>query len=97
MRKIQLSEKQKLALDLIDDLQIVDLLFGGGAGGGKSMLVCMWMILRCRNYPGIRIGLGRRELTRLKQTTVVTLLREAQPLLGVKAGEFVYSDHKGTI
>lgn len=97
MRKIQLSEKQKLALDLIDDLQIVDLLFGGGAGGGKSMLVCMWMILRCRNYPGIRIGLGRRELTRLKQTTVVTLLREAQPLLGVKTGEFVYSDHKGTI
>jgi phage terminase large subunit len=97
MRKIQLSEKQKLALDLINDNQVVDVLFGGGAGGGKSILSCIWMVLRCRDYPGIRIGLGRKELTRLKQTTVQTLLREAHPLLGVKPGEFVYSDHKGTI
>ena len=75
--KIKLSRKQILFLKLLDDPQIVDILFGGGAGGAKSLTVCLWMILECRNYPGIRIGLGRKELTRLKQTTLVTLLNEA--------------------
>lgn len=95
--KIILSQRQRLALDLFEDQRVVDLLFGGGAGGGKTILVCAWIILQCRNYPGIRIGLGRKELTRLKQTTVVTLLREAHALMGVKPGEFFYSDHKSTV
>jgi len=95
--KIKLSRKQILFLKLLDDPQIVDVLFGGGAGGAKSLTVCLWMVLECRNYPGIRIGLGRKELTRLKQTTLVTLLNEAHPLLGVNKGEFNYQEHKGLI
>lgn len=55
------------------------------------------MLLECAKYPGIRIGLGRKELTRLKQTTVVTLLREVHPVLGVKPSEFTYQDQKGLI
>lgn len=94
---MKLSPKQHLALQLLDDPKIVDLTFGGGAGGGKTGLVCVWMVLRCRNYPGVRIGLGRKELTRLKQSTLVTLLREVHDWLGVKHHEFNYNDQKSTV
>lgn len=55
------------------------------------------MVLECRNYPGIRIGLGRKELTRLKQTTLVSLLREAHPILKVTKNDYTYSDQRGQI
>lgn len=95
--KIKLSRKQQLALSILDDPQIVDMLFGGGAGGAKSITICIWILLQCRNFPGIRIGLGRKELTRLKQTTVVTLLREVHRMFEVSSAEFNYSEQKGLI
>ena len=95
--KLKLSPTQSLALRLLHDPQIVELLFGGGGGGGKSFLVCIWMVLECRNYAGIRIALGREELVRLKQTTVVTLISKVHPLFGITEAEFVYNEQKGTI
>ena len=80
---LKLSRKQKRALDLLNDPQVTDLLFGGGAGGGKSVLVCIWMVLQCRDYPGIRIALGRKEMKRLKETTIVERCREP---FGLPAG-----------
>lgn len=55
------------------------------------------MVLECRDYPGIRIGLGRKELTRLKQTTLASLFREAHPLLHVGSANYHYSDQKGLV
>lgn len=95
--KIKLSEKQKIALDLLDDQQVTEIYFGGSAGGGKTLLLCLWILLQCRNYPGIRIGLGRKELTRLKQTTVVSLLREAHRMLEVSNQDYTFQDQKGLI
>lgn len=94
---MKISQKQQLTLELLNNPQIVDLLLGGGAGGAKSLTACMWMVAECRNYPGIRIGLGRKELVRLKQTTVVSLLREVHPLMGVKDYEYVYNEQKSII
>ncbi len=94
---LKLSDKQKVGFDILNDPQCVEVYWGGAAGAGKSLMVCLWMLYQLRDYPGIRIGLGRKELTRLKQTTVVTLLREAHPLMKVKIGSFNYSDHKGLI
>lgn len=94
---LKLSRKQNEALSILNDPQVVDIDFGGASGGSKSWTVCLWMLLECINYPGIRIGLGRKELTRLKQTTVVTMLREVHPIMGVAKHEFVYNDHKATI
>jgi hypothetical protein len=88
--KLQLSQTQSLALRLLHDPTVVELVFGGGAGGAKSFIVCIWMVLECRNYPRIRIGLGREELKRLKQTTLVTLLSKVHQLLGVKESEYAY-------
>lgn len=91
---LTLSPKQALAIQLLDNPQVVDITFGGGAGGGKTLLVCLWLAMRCRKYPGIREGLGRKELSRLKQTTLVSLLREAHPILGVSNSDYQYNDHK---
>ena len=95
--RMKLSRKQHEALQILSDPQIVDALLGGGAGGSKSLTICLWMLFELRNFPGIRIGLGRKELTRLKQTTVVTLLREAHPMLGIKEKDYTYSEQKGVI
>lgn len=94
---LTLSRKQETARSLLNDPQVVELYYGGSAGSGKSLLVCLWMLEQIRRYPGIRIGLGRKELTRLKQTTVVTLLREAHPLMKILPSSFVYADQKGLI
>lgn len=94
---LKLSQKQKLTLDLLDDPTVVELDYGGAAGGAKTWTAALWMVRECRQYPGIRIGLGRKELTRLKQTTLMTLLREVHPTLGVQPGEYTYQDQKGLL
>jgi len=90
MPNITLSRKQQLAFNVLADPYVVELLFGGGAGGGKSLLVTMWMVIECRKYPGITIGLGRKEMSNLGKTTVATLLTEAHKYLGVSADDFTY-------
>lgn len=94
---LKLGKKQIFTLELLDNPTIVDMLYGGGAGGMKSWTVCLWMVLQCRNYPGIRIGLGRKEITRLKQTTLITLLREVHPRLGITEKEYTYNDKKNSV
>lgn len=95
--KLKLSEKQLLAFELLDDPQVVELDFGGAAGGAKSWTVGLWMVLQCKQYPGIRIGLGRREMVRLKQTSLVTLLREVHPILDIQEADYTYSDGKNVV
>ena len=85
MPNITFSRKQNLAFGVLTDPFVVELLFGGGAGGGKSLLVTTWMAVQCKQYPGITIGLARKEISNLGKTTVQTLLTEAHPLLGVVA------------
>ena len=92
-----LSSRQQIAIELLNHPQVTDLSYGGGAGGGKSFVVAWWMLMQCLQYPGIRIGLGRKSLTRLKQTTLVTILREVHPLMGVKEREYKYSDYRNII
>lgn len=90
MAPLKLSLKQKTAFDLLDDPTVVELLYGGGAGGGKSWLICLWAVIQCRKYPGIAIGLGRKEISNLGKTTALTLLTEVHPALGVRSDDFRY-------
>ena len=85
-QKIVMSETQALSFEILSDPQYTDILFGGSAGGGKSFFVCFCAVLECRNYPGISIGLGRKSLKRLRQTTLQTLLQKVHPLFGVIEG-----------
>lgn len=92
-----MSETQSLSFKILDNPQFTDVLFGGSAGGAKSFFVCLWAVMQCRNYEGIVIGLGRKELKRLKRTTLVTLLSKVHPEIGVKDHEFNYNAQSDVI
>lgn len=65
-----LTKKQTQALDYLEDNVTTEVLFGGAAGGGKSMLGCYWQLKRRIKYPDTRGLIGRASLTTLKSTTL---------------------------
>lgn len=66
------TKPQKLAWKYLQDKITTEILFGGGAGGGKSVLGCAWLILMAAQYEGSRWLLGRSVLKNLKETTLRT-------------------------
>lgn len=70
---MRLSAKQTQCLDVLEDKQTTEIIFGGGAGGGKSIVGC-YDITKCSlKYPGIRSVIGRNSLKTLKETTLNSL------------------------
>lgn len=70
---IELFRKQSEAFRILTSPEynnISELLYGGAAGGGKSILGCVWLIHQCLRYPGTRWVMGRNTLKTLKQTTL---------------------------
>jgi phage terminase large subunit len=79
--------RQSEALKFLSaDSQVETILYGGAAGGGKTMLGCMWQILRRLKYPGTRSLIGRAKLDTLKKTTMNTFFQVAADI-GLRAGE----------
>lgn len=64
--------KQHLAYQVLFNDFTSFLLFGGGAGGGKSWFGCEWLLTNCYKYPNSKWFIGRKELTRLMSTTYLT-------------------------
>jgi hypothetical protein len=75
---IRLSDKQKQALEVLQDKTTNELFFGGAAGGAKSFLGCFWILKMCLKYPGTRWLIGRSVLKTLKETTIKTLFEVLQ-------------------
>jgi len=75
MKEFELTQKQSLAWSYLRDQQTMFLLFGGGAGGGKSYLGVGWLVTMCIYYPGTKWFIGRKELKRLMTTTYLTFLK----------------------
>ena len=67
-----ITAKQDIAFQYLKDNETNEILFGGGAGGGKSWFICAALISYCIEYKGIRVLLGRSKLTALKTTTLNT-------------------------
>jgi phage terminase large subunit len=90
--------RQSEALKFLSvDSDVETILYGGAAGGGKTMLGCMWQILRRLKYPGTRSLIGRAKLDTLKKTTMNTFFQVAHEI-GLKAGEdFIYNQQSHTI
>jgi hypothetical protein len=72
--KIDLSRKQTEAIKYLEDDFTTEILYGGGAGGGKSYLGAWWLLKNCIKYPGTRWVMGRAKLKTLKETTLKSLL-----------------------
>lgn len=68
-----LTKKQSAALDFLQDKTTNELIFGGGAGGAKSVLGCYFAAKCSLKYPGVRGVIGRTILKTLKETTLNTL------------------------
>lgn len=83
---MKLNLKQTLALDYLQDEETIELLYGGAAGGGKSILGCYWQIKRRLKYPGTRGLIGRASLKTLKETTLQSFF-EVCRMQGLKAGQ----------
>lgn len=81
-----LSIKQTEALDILEDGETEELLFGGAAGGGKSGLGCYWQLKRRYQYPGSRGFIGRAVFKTLKDTTLKTFFEVAE-MQGLKRGK----------
>jgi len=82
---VKLSKKQTIALDYLEDNTTNELLFGGGAGGGKSILGCYWQIKQRLKYPDTKGLIGRASLKTLKETTLQSFFFVAKEQ-GLKAG-----------
>jgi len=66
--------KQRLVWQLLLDEVTEEITFGGGAGGGKTKTLCEWLLFSAVRYPRSRWGLGRKDLTALRKTTLLTML-----------------------
>ncbi|MCP4761448.1 MAG: terminase [archaeon] len=88
--------KQDLVFELFDDKTTTEVLYGGSAGAGKSYLICALIILKSLEFPGIRIGLARNELTNLKKTTIVSFFEVANNW-GLTEKHFSYNSTAGII
>lgn len=69
------TPKQHQAYQILQNKTTQYLLFGGGAGGGKSWLGCEWLLTNCYFYPGSRWFIGRKELKRLMSSSYITWLK----------------------
>lgn len=91
------SNKQFQAWEILQDKTTTEILYGGGAGGGKSYLGCVWILTNCLQYPGTRWLIGRASLKTLKETTLLTFFGVCKSW-GLKSGEdYKYNSMTGLI
>jgi len=95
--RINPTPKQHLAWQKYHDQTTNEILVGGGAGGGKSRIICEAIASSALRYPGSRWLLGRSVLKTLKQTTLLTLF-EVLTDWHLKADEhYTYNQQESTI
>lgn len=78
--KFKTFEKQRIALRYLRDNKTNEVLYGGGARGGKSWLGCAWILIECMQKPGSSWLVAREELTKLKDTTLLTFFKVVKEL-----------------
>lgn len=89
--------KQWVAWQYLNDDHTNEVLFGGGARGGKTWLGCSWIIINCLRFPGSAWLIGRKELKRIKSTTLRTFFKVAQDFQLRRDIDWVYNAQQETI
>jgi len=94
---MKINKKQWQALKILQSKDPAYVIFGGGAGGGKSILGCYFILKMCLKYPETRWVIGRAKLKTLKETTLKSFF-EVCKMNGVKPNvHFVYNQQSGVI
>lgn len=91
------TRKQFEALKFLYDEDTEYLLFGGGAGGGKSWIGCEWLIAMCLNFPEIRTFIGRKTLKVIKNTTLITFFKVCKKYEIQRDIHYSYNDQRSII
>ena len=92
---MKLLRKQNHAVYYLNDEVTEEILYGGAAGGAKSVLGCLWLIDRCMRFPNTRWLMGRSKLKTLKETTLNTFF-EMSSRLGI-GNEFTFNGQSNII
>ena len=71
---------QRLSLKYLRDNQTNEVLYGGGARGGKSWFGNSWVIMECLSKPESSWLIAREELTKLRDTTYLTFFKVANSI-----------------
>lgn len=96
---VKLLKRQKEAMRILLDFRngIKQLLFGGAAGGGKSILGCAFIITMAIMFPGTRYLIGRSRLKNLRETTLNSFFWLCAKW-GLEEGvHYFYNENKSTI
>ena len=92
----ELFDKQLECMELLEDRTHSEILYGGGARGGKSYVGCAWVVAGALRYPGSHWLVGRKDLKQLKLTTMVTF-RKVFKLMGMDWEACSYNDTLGML
>lgn len=90
------TKKQFTALEYLKDDVTNEVLYGGWARWGKSFLGCAWIIMEALSKPWSTWLIGRSELKRLKQTTLLTF-HEVLKLFGLSGSKHIKFDEQNSM
>ena len=95
LANVKMNPRQHEAWIALHDDHTREVLFGGGARWWKSWFGCQWIILEALSKPWSAWLIGRDELKKLKQTTLLTFF-EVIHSLGLR-DEIKYNEPMGMI
>lgn len=94
---MELNKKQTKAIDYLEDNITEEVLYGGAAGGGKSILGCYFLAKQANKFPETRWVMGRESITTLKETTLISFFKVCK-IQGLIAGtHYKYYDNPKNI
>lgn len=94
-KKIVFAPKQLQAYNYLQDNITTEVFFGGAAYGAKTWLGVTWILIQCVSYNEVSYGIGRKEIKKVKETTLKTFFKAAR-FYGLY-DHFKYNDQKGLI
>src|SRR5688572_15944313 len=96
VNELELSIEQTKAFDILTELEHADVnrvVYGGQAGGGKSVLISLWLDHMAMTYRGTRYYLAREVLKDLKESILTTYF----DVMAEMGRRYVYQEHKNRI
>lgn len=94
-----LTKKQTITLDILENQSnsVTEVIYGGSAGSGKSIIGTYWLLKNCLKYEGTRWLLGRSVLKTLKQTTLQSLFEVCKMQELIPQVHYTYKEQAGEV